>query len=100
MDSSVGVELRELGGGARWQTSGFDNASFLQDEEQRCHQQGAPAYSSPQVQGAAPLAAVQRVEAQKHLHQQQLPSYSSCAAVCFHHLLFPPAAGSRPSAAV
>lgn len=58
MDSSLGVELRELRGAARWQTSGFDNASYLQDEEQQqqhCHQLGASAYSSSQVHSAAPL---------------------------------------------
>lgn len=49
MDSSVGVELRELGGATRWQTTGFDNASYLQDEEQQQPQQGAPAHSSSQV---------------------------------------------------
>lgn len=65
MDFSLdGVELRELRGGTRWQAgttaaNGFDNASYLQDEEQqRCHQQGAsapPACSSSKVHSAAPL---------------------------------------------
>lgn len=49
MDTSVGVELRELGGTAQWQTRGIDNASFLQDEEQQQPQQGAPAFSGSQV---------------------------------------------------
>lgn len=60
MDSSFdGVELREFRGGAARQggtsspwttvhcpTRGFENASYLQDEEQEHHQQGATASSA------------------------------------------------------
>lgn len=66
MDFSLdSVELRELRGSTRWPAgatvaNGFDNASYLQDEEQQqhCHQQGAsvpPACSSSKVYSAAPL---------------------------------------------